>query len=325
MTETERQGAADIAAGDGPPEIGARLHAARVARDLALEQAAAELGLDPRTLAALEADDYDFLGAPVFVRAHLSRYATLLELDAETLVADYVRHAQHTPTLPPPARRREPISVGGDGGRWPWIVGAAAVVALVGYASWRVLESVEAPQPVAATTTAPAMPAGSAPEAAPRERDRTTSRAGDVDVALAPVIPRVARRDAVRGTGASEDTAVPAPAVASSGDPVADDAAPVQVAGALSPPPLADDADGVRVEIEFSDECWTEITDAVGRRLYFGLGQAGETARLRGEPPLQVLLGDTSAVRLRVDGETYPLPDGNGQVTRLQLASRGEP
>ena len=323
MTETERHGRTDITAGDVSPEIGARLHAAREGRDLSLEQAAAELALDPRTLAALEADDFDFLGAPVFVRAHLSRYATLLELDAETLVGDYTRHAQRTPTLPPPARRREPISVGGDGGRWPWIVGAAAVVALVGYASWRVLDTVEAPQPVAATTTAPAMPAGRAPGAGSRDaRDRTP---GAGEVVLAPVVTRVNRRDAVRGTGDSEDAAVPAPSAAGSGDPVADVAAPVQVAGGVSPPPLSDDADGVRVEIEFSDECWTEITDAVGRRLYFGLGQAGETALLRGEPPLQVLLGDTSAVRLRVNGETYPLPDGNGRVTRLQLASRGEP
>lgn len=321
MTETERQGAADVAAGDAPPEIGARLRDAREARDLALEQAAAELALDPRTLAALEADDYDFLGAPVFVRAHLSRYATLLELDAGPLVDAYARHAQRTPTLPPPARRREPISVGGDGGRWPWIVGAAAVVALVGYASWRVLDTVEAPQPVAATTTAPAMPAGRAAEAGPHEERDRTSPAGEG--VLAPVIPRATRRDAGRGAAEADDGALPAPA--GSGDPAADVAASVQVAGAVSPPPLSDDADGVRIEIEFSDECWTEITDAVGRRLYFGLGQAGETARLRGEPPLQVLLGDTSAVRLRVDGETYPLPDGNGRVTRLQLASRGEP
>ncbi len=55
--------------------IGARLRAAREKRGLTLLQAAERLHLDARTVQALEAEDFAELGADVYVRGHLRRYA----------------------------------------------------------------------------------------------------------------------------------------------------------------------------------------------------------------------------------------------------------
>ena len=55
--------------------IGARLRAAREKRGLTLLQAAERLHLDARTVQALEAGDFAALGADVYVRGHLRRYA----------------------------------------------------------------------------------------------------------------------------------------------------------------------------------------------------------------------------------------------------------
>jgi cytoskeleton protein RodZ len=58
--------------------IGARLRAAREKRGLTLLQAAEKLHVDARTLEALEGEDFAALGADVYVRGHLRRYAEAL-------------------------------------------------------------------------------------------------------------------------------------------------------------------------------------------------------------------------------------------------------
>jgi cytoskeleton protein RodZ len=58
--------------------IGARLRGAREARGLTTLQAAEKLHVDARVLEALEADDFGALGAAVYVRGHLRRYAELI-------------------------------------------------------------------------------------------------------------------------------------------------------------------------------------------------------------------------------------------------------
>ena len=65
-----------VEAGSGEPRgIGARLRAAREKRGLTLLQAAERLHLDVRVVEALEAGDFAALGADVYVRGHLRRYA----------------------------------------------------------------------------------------------------------------------------------------------------------------------------------------------------------------------------------------------------------
>jgi cytoskeleton protein RodZ len=58
--------------------IGARLRAARERRGLTVLQAAEKLHVDARVLEALEAENFAPLGADVYVRGHLRRYAELL-------------------------------------------------------------------------------------------------------------------------------------------------------------------------------------------------------------------------------------------------------
>jgi cytoskeleton protein RodZ len=63
------------AGGDERRGIGVRLRAARERRGLTLLQAAERLHVDSRVLQALEDEDFAALGAEVYVRGHLRRYA----------------------------------------------------------------------------------------------------------------------------------------------------------------------------------------------------------------------------------------------------------
>ena len=82
---------------EGGVGIGARLRVARERRGLTVLQAAEKLHLDARVLEGLEVGNFEPLGAAVYVRGHLRRYAELIgESPAELL--DLYEHA--TPLRP---------------------------------------------------------------------------------------------------------------------------------------------------------------------------------------------------------------------------------
>jgi cytoskeleton protein RodZ len=64
----------------------------------------------------------------------------------------------------------------------------------------------------------------------------------------------------------------------------------------------------IPLEFTFDQESWTEVTDARGQRLLFGLTAAGRRVTVRGEPPFAIVLGNADFVRLTVDGEPYQIP-----------------
>ena len=68
---------------------GAKLSAARESKGMSLEQLAKETLLTSRYLKALEADDYDTLPGATFVRGYLRRYAGVVGLSADELVAEF--------------------------------------------------------------------------------------------------------------------------------------------------------------------------------------------------------------------------------------------
>jgi cytoskeleton protein RodZ len=84
----------------------------------------------------------------------------------------------------------------------------------------------------------------------------------------------------------------------------------------------AETADGVvLLSLNFSGDCWTEISDATGRRLFFDMGRAGRTVELSGQAPFDVLFGNTENVSVRVNGSAYtvtPLNPGS-RTARLTI------
>ena len=101
---------ASDAGGDPLRGTGARLRAARERCGLTVLQVAEKLHVDPRVLEALEAEDFGALGADVYVRGHLRRYA---EAVGESPAALQELYAGSAHALPPdltriPRRGTEP-------------------------------------------------------------------------------------------------------------------------------------------------------------------------------------------------------------------------
>jgi cytoskeleton protein RodZ len=257
------------------PLAGERLAVARREQQIAVIEIAKELHLDEYKVRALERNDFDVIGAPVFAKGHLRKYAQLVKVDAADVMADYYQLNRSTGAPPVISIRPKPRQVMSPG---PW----AAVIILILVAAtaywWFAAREATTGRPV--TGEIAPLPQ----ESLPADEQRTD---------------------------------------------IADDAADVvtnEAAVAVEPEPadevvaVMDDAT-MRLSISYSGDCWTEITDASGRRLFFDLGKAGRTVNLSGEAPFNVLFGDAENVSIEVNGGAYEIPaaDRRGRTARLTI------
>lgn len=84
---------------DGAVGCGEQLRKAREAAGFSLEQVASQLRMPSQVVAALESEQWDRLGAPVFVRGQLRSYARLLKVDLGGLLAQARIAAVEPPAL----------------------------------------------------------------------------------------------------------------------------------------------------------------------------------------------------------------------------------
>ena len=82
----------------------------------------------------------------------------------------------------------------------------------------------------------------------------------------------------------------------------------------------------LQVEIVFHEDCWTEVIDARGERLFYGLGRAGARSRFSATPPLSFFLGNASGVDLAVNDMPFEIPGENrqGNLARFVILESGD-
>ena len=113
---------------DGP---GQQLKARREAAGLSEMETASRLSISIHQLRALEADDYQNLPAPIFVRNYLTRYANLFGLAPEPLLDAYQRVADQLQPGLNRVSQREKINSRHVSVRWASYTVGALVVGLL--------------------------------------------------------------------------------------------------------------------------------------------------------------------------------------------------
>lgn len=282
---------------DGP-RAGERLAAARREQNIGLHEVAKELHLDETKVRALETNDFAVLGAPVFAKGHLRKYSQLVGIDFADVLEDYYKLTRADAPMPIVSARpriHQELSPG------PWI---ALILVLAGLATaWWWTSVRETPVRERAPAAAPSLQDPDDAAAPADEAESETAAPADPPVsavsetAAAPAAPPAATEQS--------QASRPAPAAAE---------APAAVAGA--------EDDGVALTVMFSGDCWTEISDADGRRLFFATGRDGQTVELRGKAPLNAVFGNADNVRLLLDGNDYPMPESGRSDRTLRLSIR---
>ncbi|HEV8332030.1 MAG TPA: helix-turn-helix domain-containing protein [Steroidobacteraceae bacterium] len=166
-------GPADAAAA-GPDTPGGMLRAERERRGYSVQYAAEDLHLDVWVIEALEANRFEALGAPVYAKGHLRRYAMLLGLAPATVLERY-EALSGTPLEPTPipAAIAAPVPQRRSMPKAPlWIAAAIAVAAGVAwlvYEFWPMLRHSD-------VVTTSEVPAVTPPQQTPSEQPAQVER-----------------------------------------------------------------------------------------------------------------------------------------------------
>lgn len=254
---------------------------ARGRRNQTIAEIAQQLKLSASQVEALEADDYARLPGPVFVRGFVRNYARLMDLDSETLIAGL--------TLP-----QDPLTAGaalphshnipfpdGRGPRWPIFAVAIAVLAAIVV----LFEFIYSAPPAAVVNTP--------------EPKADVQQPGSV--ITTPEVPPVAAPEQ-------------APAMAPSGPAVTEPATEP-----ASPPP-AKKAGVAEVKMAFEAQSWVEVRDRDDRIVFSQLNPAGAVQHVQAQPPLNVVIGNASGVKVIYNGKPVDLaPHTRVEVARFTL------
>lgn len=279
---------------------GQRLKKARDMRGMTVAQVARELYISERYLQAIEADNYALLPEPAFVRGYMRRYAQLVQLSPDDIVAGFDEsYAADSRTPEPDTRPLNPVQLLGDlkEVRLPWgrLFSLASLllllVLLAGAIFWKGIGSSDTPV-VAVPDAVPVVPA---------------------DVPAPDVTATAAASVASPATEQTLMTTLPAPATASVLP------APASATPVVAAPAVASGSD--TVVLTFSGDCWISVRDASGRELAGGTRKQGETLPVSGTGPLFVSVGNVGAVSVVFNGKPVDLtPFTRANVANLKLA-----
>jgi cytoskeleton protein RodZ len=294
-----------------PASAEVSLRGAREALGISVDEVAHDLHLSREVVLALEAADYDSLGAPVFVRGHLRSYARLLEIPEDEILGQY-QTSEPPPeefrTLSTPSVVKSGASLSGFV-LWVMlgiVVLVAAVYLLIDPDDGLAVDStVRDFKETAVVDSVPSIPAA----------DRSASN-GDSGAEL-----DVVTDNTVEEVGSMPVPVALNPVVSDTDDPESTETVSAETAGEQeqtdlvqvaervvdAPPAPASESPKVSLALSFSEECWVEVADAK-RRLLYGLEKPGAVVELEGVPPFKIFFGNAPGVRMELAGNPYVVP-----------------
>jgi cytoskeleton protein RodZ len=274
---------------DAAAGCGARLRQAREAAGLSLEAVGKDLRMPVQVVKSLEAEQWDRLGAPVFVRGQLRSYARLLKVD----LGDALEQAHIGPVVPPqlvshthtPRARRIAESLG----RRALYVGITAVLAV----------------PVWFATRGHFDTGSNAPNTASL----------DVIPAAVPV-------------AGGDEPATPAAAAPAAAAPASQPSAPYLASLTPVPRPAASAATpaatGGTLSLQFKGDSWVDISGPDGATVEKALIKSGESRSFSPGQVARMVLGNASAVEVQQGGAIVDLsPYQRANVARFTVSSDG--
>ena len=276
------------------------LAAGRAAEMLTVAEAARHLKLSVAQVEALEAGEFDRLPGPVFVRGFVRNYARLLKLDPEELLrriepelGGRASSPEAPPSkdipFPPPAPRRWPV----------FALLALIVVVLLAVHEFYWSERPLAPPGLIAPTPLrverpPTVSANEKMDASPAAANPVSVDPGEPVLPL-PAAPDKRTMQEVAPLATKEmaqEAATPVPA-----------ATPVVASHGV-------------VHLQFDDEAWVEIRDRSGKTIFSQLNASGTEKRVRGAPPLALVIGNAHGVRVSYNDRPVDLT----RYTRVDIA-----
>ncbi|KPG93505.1 RodZ domain-containing protein [Pseudomonas sp. RIT-PI-r] len=326
---------------------GETLRQARESNGWSLAEVALKLNLTVTSLSNLEAGAFDKLPGHTFARGYIRAYAKLLGMDQTVLVQQFDQSTgtdSQGSNVHALGRIEEPVRVSHTILR---IVSLLLLIAVIGggFVWWQDQTSLRtkdltslAPEHVeveGADGTTQIHPIDEPEDQAVEENQADTSTtlalpqsettaestgAEGAAPATTPTAPAATPTAPVHTPAPVVATpATPAPNVPATPAPTV--TAPVVPAAPAAPAetvaPVAGDG---QVQLQFSADCWAQVTDGRGKVIFSGLKHKGDSVSVSGKPPLNVRLGVARAAQVSYNGQPVDIaPFTSGETARLKL------
>ncbi|MDR9439347.1 MAG: DUF4115 domain-containing protein, partial [Halomonas sp.] len=296
---------------------GELLRREREAQGLDREEVAAALNLRPAVIQGLESDSYEEVPVAAYRRGYLRSYANLLGIDDRPVLDAYrtrfgSQEAEHRIT--PVQVTRPPSRLGA------WLFRLVTLLVIAGLIGLTLMwwQSRGGSQPPS--------PGDSGPVSVDSLDGSTaiTENGGSGDASLPPLPEEESNLGLVEDAPAVDAPGDVEPQVPADGDAAAETLAPTEDEGAADSTAASDAETAVEaepdavvdaapeaenpdegpvgdtqvLELTFNEQSWTEIFDASDERVFVGLQEPGTTARVEGEPPFRLTVGNATGVEL---------------------------
>ncbi|RPH28312.1 cytoskeleton protein RodZ [Buttiauxella warmboldiae] len=313
---------------------GERLRVAREELGLSQQAVAERLCLKVSTVRDIEDDKAPAELASTFLRGYIRSYARLVHIPEEELLPMMEKQA------PIRAAKVAPMQSFSLGKRrkkrdgwlmsFTWLV-LFVVVGLTGAWWW---QNHKAAQEEISTMANQSSAELSASNGHSQSVPLNTSESSTADAVQTPAMPETATADAVQTPAPAATAQQTTPADSSA--VVAPGQAPVDNAQTTTPPAsntvLPTDqaavtdtavADPNALVMNFNADCWLEVTDATGKKLFSGMQRKDGNLNLAGQAPYKLKIGAPAAVQIQFQGKPVDLSRfiRTSQVARLTVSA----
>ena len=333
---------------------GETLRQARESNGWSLAEVALKLNLTVNSLSNLEAGAFDKLPGHTFARGYIRAYAKLLGMDQTVLVQQFDQSTgtdSQGSSVHSLGRIEEPVRVSHTilrivslllliaviGGGFVWWQDQTSMrtkdltslspehVEVEGADGTTQIHPLDEPEDQAVAegqaegSTALALPQAETPTEAPAEAESTAPAAAPTTPALAAPTHStapVASTPVAPTHSTAPVVATPAPTAPVVSTPPAT----ASVTPTIPAPAAAPVAGQGQVQLQFTADCWTQVTDGSGKVLLSGLKRKGESVSLNGKPPFAVRLGFARGAQVSYNGQAVDVaPFTSGETARLKL------
>ena len=263
---------------------GERLANKRSEKELSVNQVAREIKIEPHVIEMIENNDFESIGAPVFVKGYLRQYSELVGLDPDLIIEKYsaINSIEDSPPIV-----NDSVDQISKYFLTPKIILIAIFVILISFGVLATVfgifgnnEAVVIKMETEAESQESLLPSVTAPQIDLSETQ--------IDETFEMETEAESQESLLTSTSNEFFT----------------------------------EENLMNLTITYSGLCWTEIFDANGERLFFGLGDQDREVNIDGIPPFDVMLGAAdNLLEIKLGGREYNVVDSmrRGEVLRFKI------
>jgi len=271
--------------------LGKELAKIRLEKKLTIKEIAREIRIEPSIIKKIEKNDFESIGAPVFIKGYLRQYASFIEMDADEVLERYNQLNYKEDTSPIVNNSVQQLS------KFivtPKIIIFSILSIVISMILWFLFsyfinQDKESESNVITNNV----------ELDLNQEPSNVTEAVTIEPEL----------------NESQDL--------TENITVIENQEPSNITDTVEIEPMVvKEKPSIELTMNYRGLCWTEVYDSNGNQIFYGLGDADNNINVTGVGPLDVMLGAADElISIQVDGQDYSIidPVRRGQVLRFQI------